>query len=606
MVNESLNPRCFLSTLVFSAIVLSLAAWLRGAEYDEQYSLFLTAGVPRPIWPDGVFPAGLAVQIQAGHADLATIGRDLRTTDVHPPLYFWLLSVWRASFGQSLFVARMFSVATALGALALTGLIARQARVPVTRAMLLTLGCYAFTYTSGVARGFALAQLLLLGGVLCLLLGGSVWRFALAGALLGAASFTNYLAAFVAAACLAALASEAFTRRIGIGIKPEGWELISKNRHGPACPGHRSRHGTGMGGPDEPGHDDKKGSVHLPLSVIPMLMWTVLRSRWGKAATAKRERASPLLPYRNAHAAGPGHDNLTGGPIEAEIFGRRLNGGIGHRAVAAFLGFLAFLPADLWWFLAQSGSRGGQFPPFSLIQSLGRLASRLAGAILGGLPLYLDGIASLLLSAILGLLLLTMAWHVAWRWHRIDPFRARVLFALAVLAPPAGLLLLGVLFNNTPIEVRYLTFATPFAALLIAGTAGPRLVAIVIAVQAASLTGLMLAPQPARATAHAAAALVENGIVLLPRGNDGVGVVGAFAIEAPPALPLLLIRGDDPPASIHARIGTHRRVVLALIEQDAASRAACETLRRAFIEPRWREVARRPSLAVYERIGGGE
>ena len=119
----------------------------------------------------------------------------------------------------------------------------------------------------------------------------------------------------------------------------------------------------------------------------------------------------------------------------------------------------------------------------------------------------------------------------------------------------------------------------------------------------------MVAPQtmqPARAAAHAAAALVDDGIVLLPRGNDGVGVVGAFAIEAPPALPLLLIRAADTPERIRARIASRHRVVIALIEQDAASRAASAAMRRALADPGWREVARGPNVAVYERADDAE
>ncbi len=54
--------------------------------------------------------------------------------------------------------------------------------------------------------------------------------------------------------------------------------------------------------------------------------------------------------------------------------------------------------------------------------------------------------------------------------------------------------------------------------------------------------------QPARAAAAEAASLAGGGIVLLPRGNDGVGIAGAFGIEAPPALPLLLVRPGDPVA----------------------------------------------------------
>jgi len=132
------------------------------------------------------------------------------------------------------------------------------------------------------------------------------------------------------------------------------------------------------------------------------------------------------------------------------------------------------------------------------------------------------------------------------------------MFGLAALAPPAGLLVLGALFNSTPIEIRYLTFANPFVGLLLAGALGFRGGAVLLCVQAASIAGLMLAPQtmqPARAAGAAAAALAGDGVVLLPRAMMASRVVGGFAIEAPPALPLLLVRRDETARQIRARIG---------------------------------------------------
>ena len=102
-----------------------------------------------------------------------------------------------------------FSVALGVGALALTGAIARSARLPPVWAMLLTMGCYGFTYTSVVARGFALAEFFLLAGVACLLPRPRPRNFALAGALFGAATLTNYLSVFAAGACLLAIGLEA-------------------------------------------------------------------------------------------------------------------------------------------------------------------------------------------------------------------------------------------------------------------------------------------------------------------------------------------------------------------------------------------------------------
>jgi Dolichyl-phosphate-mannose-protein mannosyltransferase len=503
LVNASLNRPAIRWIFLLCAVVLCLAAWSRSAEYDEQYTLFLTAGVPRPDWPSTVFPAGLARALQSGDSGLGRIARDLRVTDVHPPLYFWLESLWRMAVGDSLLAARLLSVLLGLGALAFIGVIARQVRLSAARAMLLTLGCYGFTYTSVVARGFALAQLLVLAGVACLFSGRRGAWSALAGALFGAATLTNYLAVFAAGACLFTVWFEA--------LRP--------------------------------------GAARLQRSARP------------------------------------------------------------RDALAASLGFLVFIPADLWYFLAQRDSRPGQFPPFSLTLALPRLASRFSANVVGGLPLYVSGTWSFAVAACLGLLLLWLLFRVGLRWRHIATPRARIMFALAALAPPFGLLALGMVFNNSPIEVRYLTFSTPFLALLLAGALPARGVTLLLAVQTVSIAGLTLAPQtmqPARATALAAAALVEDGVVLLPRGNDGVGVVGAFAIEAPPTLPLLLIRADDTPEQIRVRIGAWHRVVLALLEQDAASRAESGAMREALAAPNWRQVARQPNVEVYERFHDGE
>jgi len=179
-------------------LVLGATALLRGAEYDEQYTMFLTAGVARPAWPAQPFPAGAAGALQAGHTSLAAIAHDLRTTDVHPPLYFWAVALWRRLVGGGLFAARLFSVLCGMAALVAVAAIARRVAVPPALAMLLTLGCYGFAYTGAIARGFALAQALTLWGVALLVSaeGRSSRRLA-AGLLLGAATFANYLAVFI-------------------------------------------------------------------------------------------------------------------------------------------------------------------------------------------------------------------------------------------------------------------------------------------------------------------------------------------------------------------------------------------------------------------------
>ncbi len=490
-----------LATLLAAAVVLTAAAWLRGAEYDEQYTLFLTGGVARPIWPDRAFAAGDVRAMQAGHAGFGAIVRDLRASDVHPPLYFWAVAAWRRLVGDGLFAARLFSVLCGVGALGLVAVIARRVGASAVMALLLTLGCYGFVYINVVARGFALAQLLLLAGVAVLCAArrpGRVQGVA-AGMLLGAATFTNYLAVFVALGALC-------------------WWCA----------------------------------------------WPRLR-----------------LPGERA---------------------------FWRRGLAAVLGFAVWLPADAWFFLAQRGSRAGQFPPFELGSSLARLARYFGANLFGGLPLYVVGIASSAVSAVLGVLLIGLIGLIVWRWRRgAEPAR-RALLAICAAAMPVGLLLLGLVFDNTPIELRYLAFATPFIGLLLATL--PRSVCgVVLAIQAASIAGLMTRPetmQPARATAMAAAALVGDGVVLVPRGNDGVGIVGAFAIEAPPGLHMLVVGRDESPAQMRARVSQYPRVVLALLGQDADSRATLPVMREAFAGPCWRAAGEAGGVLAFARVCGDE
>jgi hypothetical protein len=470
------------AALILAAFVLTEAAWLRGAEYDEQYTLFLTAGTPRPNWPDVVFPADEVVAIQSGHATLGKIAHDLRTTDVHPPLYFWAVSLWRSVFGPSLFAARMLSVLCGVVSLSLIATIARRLAISPATSILLTLGSYGFVYTNAIARGFAPAQLLTLFGV-SLLLGRRTW---LAGVSFGAACCCNYLAVFVVAAAIAAAGA-----------------------------------------------------------------WTAV---------------------------------LTAAP---------------------------FLALDMWFFAAQHASRQDQFPPFNVWQSLLRLAEYETASVFGGLPLYVSGNWRTAVAAMAGLLMIGLVISVL-RSRPVSAGASIRMLLGAAMAPPIGLLLLGAIFNNTPIELRYLSFGLPFIALLIGRrftlhrrTFAP-LMFLTLTVQSAGITGLLLSAstmQPARAAAREAAHAAGAEVVLLPRGNDGVGIVGAFGIEAPAALPILLIRPTD---AIAVRLAPYHRIAVAMVAQDHDSIAAIGALHAALIPPHWRRVAVEPNLEIYERTGTSE
>jgi len=462
------------AVLLLACAVLLGAAWNRGAEYDEQYTQFLAAA-------------------------------------------------WRSTVGSGLWRLRLLSVLCTLGALWAVGRIARRTGVPSALAMLLTLGCYAFAYTGSVARGFALAQLLALLGVLAAQRAAhgppdgrtSRWYLPLArgqtknrapsyagsaaiaaGLLLGAASFANYLAAF---------------------------------------------------------------------TVIPVLLWLA------------------TLRLRNGLLAG--------------------------------LGFAAFALGDLYFFAAQHGSRPDQFPPFHVAAGLARLAAYGAASVAGGLPLYVPAPLASATGALAGAAVAATVLLVAARWRHIGTRTGRRLLLGAAAATPAGLLLLGIVFNNTPIELRYLSFATPYAALLLAGAlaslrpaVAQACTAAVLATQAAALAGLLLRPetmQPMRAAALEAARLALDGtVVLLPRGNDGVGIVGAFVTEADDALRLRLIDRHTGAQMLHGGSG---RIALAELDRDAESRESLALLRASLsADPCWRAEPSGPMLTVFEeRCGDG-
>jgi hypothetical protein len=435
--------------VIFAFMLLTAVAMLRPPEYDEAYSIFLTAGDPRPVWPVGIFTPADVMNRFTGHASFAQIARDLRTGDVHPPLYFWVLEVWRLVFGPSWFAARMLSVVISTASLAI---LARRAAVPVVAITLLS---YGFAYTGSVARGFALAEFFTLLGFT---LAYPKPRGLAAGLAFGAAGFCNYLAVF-------------------------------------------------------PG-----------LAVLAWLGW---RDRKACAASS--------------------------------------------------LGLALFLPAELWFFLAQKGSRTAQFVAFSPIHAVGLLAKDFGAAMFGGLPVYAGRLGPVVGLTLAGLFLLCLAYAARRRGPEF------FLCGLCAAAMPVGLLGLGLVFNNTPIEIRYLAFCCPFVGLLF-GTLPRPLLAVLLIVQAAGIAGLLFAPatmQPQGLAARPAAGI--HALVLVPFGNDGVGVPGPFIAAAAPNMRILLLR----PGGI-TDISAEPEVVLAMINVDDASTAEVRAAQNWFAtHPCW-------------------
>ncbi|WP_159013886.1 glycosyltransferase family 39 protein [Acidisoma sp. S159] len=469
--------RRFLSILTLGAVVLSLAAVCRGPEYDEGYTAFVTGREARPDWPRTPFRVAEMRAAFLPAPTPAAILEMLRQTDVHPPLYFWLAWGWRRCFGPDLRVTRMLSVLLSLGALALVGATARVTGLPPGLPMLLTLGCYGFVGSGVVARGFALAQCLSVAGLLLALLARRKDRPALAlasGASLGAASFTNYLAGFPAAAAL---------------------------------------------------------------------LWSLSRRPRGLLQSA-----------------------------------------------AMFGGLAPFLASDFYVFVAQRGSRIGQFEPFAWAQLPAAFGRAIGGALLGGLPLYIGGVYRVTATGLLALLLGTMLSMPVLRWRRVEPRDARDLWGMAALAAPLGLVAMGWAAGSMPVEIRYLTFALPPFALMLA--AALREVAVarllcraVLAAQALSVAGLIVRPETMQPEGTAALAAVRaagpNGLVLLPRGNDGVGLVAAFATAAPNGLRIALLEPGTAIAVLRRAALSGGRVVVVLLAVDRDSRSVSGAIRAA-------------------------
>jgi hypothetical protein len=153
------------AVLAVSAAVRWPGIESRSIWYDEATTLLETAGNPRPSWPDTPFPAEAGQQLFKGSPALSQITEALRRTDIHPPVYYWLLSLWRRVVGFSLEAARAFSLICSVGTILALYLLLWAGRieqpfVPVLVYALSTGG----VYVAQEARSYALTSLLIVAG----------------------------------------------------------------------------------------------------------------------------------------------------------------------------------------------------------------------------------------------------------------------------------------------------------------------------------------------------------------------------------------------------------------------------------------------------------
>jgi len=170
----------------------AVLAWLhiRSASiwYDEVITLLTVSGHPVPDW-------SLGMQLFKPSGDLLKILSDLYHYDVHPPLYFWVLALWRLVFGASLEAARSLSAIFTLATLFLIYRYSVRAgmRWPSAPVVIYALSAAGIRYAYN-ARSYALACFLI---VLTLLLAQRKSRWTSVAA--AACVATHYFAALCVA-----------------------------------------------------------------------------------------------------------------------------------------------------------------------------------------------------------------------------------------------------------------------------------------------------------------------------------------------------------------------------------------------------------------------
>ena len=164
------SPAAVIAGLIALATGIAVCAALsRSFELDEGYTYLILNGRPRIAWPAGVFARPQIAHWFAGTSSVAQISADLKTYDVHPPLWFYLEELSRRAVGPGLLPARLLSVALMAGCLVLVARLARACRAPVALTVAINALAYAVLYTGATVRMYPLANLLLLAGTLALL-----------------------------------------------------------------------------------------------------------------------------------------------------------------------------------------------------------------------------------------------------------------------------------------------------------------------------------------------------------------------------------------------------------------------------------------------------
>ena len=147
-----------IATAIILWVVISSTFHVRVTSiwYDEAITMLTASGHARPDF-------SLGMEQFRPESDFRKIALDLRNQDVHPPLYFWVLALWRVVLGPSLEVARSLSTVFIVGGCVLLYGLAQGTGMkwPWIPVVIYALGCAGVLYAWN-ARPYAMASFLIL------------------------------------------------------------------------------------------------------------------------------------------------------------------------------------------------------------------------------------------------------------------------------------------------------------------------------------------------------------------------------------------------------------------------------------------------------------
>lgn len=167
MVRKHLNQQNHLATttitfyIIAIFVVLLIQAILLPIWHDEAITILEIAGNPRGIWPPGLTTLGELKQSISQSSSFKEISDSLIETDVHPPLYYYIVKIVADIFGNHVIVARSIALISTLASIAII-LVSIKRYVPngIYVAYIIIPTSPTLLYASIYARDYGLALLL--------------------------------------------------------------------------------------------------------------------------------------------------------------------------------------------------------------------------------------------------------------------------------------------------------------------------------------------------------------------------------------------------------------------------------------------------------------